>query len=211
MAVREVRHLLAMTRSKRALAFGVTLVATAVHAPARAQETAPECRDTVIAGRVEGGEAFAAALPGGLVFRLDPERQVRNLQGWTIRVTPATDSTKDYAMVVTPPYRGMNARYVSTAYGIPAAETLSLAFREFQYAGAAADHDAAARALDVLLWPASHTETEIDSANAVLKSVPFYPAMLEIEDGGTRDPDGDHPLGLIERIAFRARLCVPRS
>ena len=132
----------------------------------------PECRETIVTGRVERGQAFEAALGNDLVFRLDPETQPTNPPGWTIQITPASDPKADYLMVATPPYRFSNPRYVSTAYGITADAALAWTRREFAFVAAARDFEAARQALGVLLWPGNYSQVEVSEARERLDQLP---------------------------------------
>ena len=134
-----------------------------------------------------------------------------NPPGWTITITPATDSQSDYAMVATPPYRFSNTRYVNTAYGITAEAALSWTPRAFAFVAGASAFESATEALGVLLWPGNYTQAEAAQAETALGEVPTYPGLFWIEDGATtvtRDPS---PRGVIDWIRFRAELCAPES
>jgi hypothetical protein len=165
----------------------------------------------VIEGRVERGGLFEAGFASGLVFRLDPETSRLNPPGWTIRVTPTADTASDYAMVVTPPFRFGNARYVNTAYGVSAENALSMTPRDFQFVADDRNYQVARRALDVLLWPGTHTEAEVAEAEAAMKAVQTFDGRLWIEEGEARVPDSNNPQGVIEWLRFRAELCISQS
>jgi len=64
-------------------------------------------RCTTASGRVVRGQTFEQRIGDGLAFRLTPDPQ-----GWTIGVIRAARPEEDYAGVATPPYRGINPRYV---------------------------------------------------------------------------------------------------
>jgi hypothetical protein len=66
----------------------------------------------------------------------------------------------------------------------------------------AADYAAARRALDVVLWPYSLTDVQVDSARAVLDGLRAYSATFSIEGG-------EHSEGRIEWMAFGLDACVP--
>ena len=158
---------------------------------------------------MERGQAWVAALPGGLEFRLDPEGQGGDPQGWTIRITPVGDPASDYVWVATPPYRFSNPRYLDTGYGVGARAALAWTPREFAYVWSAGDFEFARRAVEVILWPGSHTPEELAGAEAALQRVPTYPGRLRIEDGAAAEPNSLHPWGIIESISFRVELCLP--
>lgn len=188
----------------------ITLVTANPVRTAFAQEPDPTaCHNEVVEGRVSAGEAFEAPITAGLVFRLDPEAHPQNPAGWTIRVTPTAAADSDYAMVATPPYRFRNPRYVDTSYGVTAEEALSLSPRNFSFVTTAGEYRKAMRALDVLLWPGTHTEARIDSARSTMLGLSTYPATFAIGDGAATQAEPDHPLGTIEWMSFRVDLCIP--
>ena len=188
-------------------------VESAVISPTIATATVAEdttsCREHEIAGTVRSREDFKAPLPGGLVFRLDAAKHPSDPSGWTIRITPAADSTADYAMVVTPPYRFSNARYIDTAYETTATAALEMTLRHFAFVASQKDYDVASESLSALLWSGGYTETEIARADSVLSKVKRYPGILWIDDGASIPVSADKPLGLISWIRFRAFLCLP--
>jgi len=193
--------------------FALALVALGpAGSPAYAQEpgtSSLRCDYVVVKGRVERGEAFERAFGPGLVFRLDPEVSDQNPPGWTIRVTPASDATSDYSMVVTPPYRFGNPRYVSTSYAVSAEEALSHSPRAFSFVAHDGAFEGAREALEVLLWPGTSTEAEVAAAEAAVGGIPSFDGRLWIEDGATSEPTSLYPRGAIELLIFRAELCVP--
>lgn len=193
------------------LAFGVALVAAACGQQAATREPGPPpvCRREVIRGRVSKGEEIERPFADQLVFILEPETHPRNPQGWTIRVAPATSRELDYSMVATPPYRFRNPRYVDTGYGVTADEALAWTPRQFAFVASRRDYDSARRALEVLLWPANHTQAQVDSARQELEGLRTYPGTFWIEDGAAAPPSSDRPAGVIEWISFRVELCVP--
>ena len=190
---------------------GAALAVFAACGAAAAQDVSPSppCRAETVVGRITQGEAFSVSLTSGLTFRLEPQSLPQNPPGWTIRVTPPNDPTADYSMVATPPYRFWNPRYLDTSYGVTAAEALGRTPREFRFVGSANDYVAAQGALDILLWPATHTEPEINAANEIMERLPTFRATLRIEDGVTRPPTAESPLGQIEWLSFRLDVCDP--
>lgn len=170
----------------------------------------PPCQVQTLRGHVRHGEPFEAQLPGGLVFRLDPDTMPQNPPGWTIRVGMGTARDEDYSMVVTPPYRFWNPRYVDTAYGVTATEALARTPREFSFVASSADYQTAKEALDVLLWPYTYSEAEVKAADQELSSLPRYPGIFWIEDGAAAPPDAGREGGIIQWITFRVDVCVPR-
>ena len=196
---------------QRQLVSALVMVAAGATVSGQARQLQAPCQETVITGRVEHGLAFEAAFTDDLVFRLTPETHPNNPHGWTIQITPATDSASDYAMVATPPYRFSNPRYVDTAYGITAQAALSWTPREFAFVTDAPAYESAMEALDVLLWSGNHTPADVSQAETTLQDVLTYPGRFWIEDGATTEPGDTSPEGDIDWIRFRAELCVPES
>jgi len=168
------------------------------------------CVTERLTGSVSTGQEFQADLGAALRFRLDPGSGGANPPGWTIRVTPPDAPQSDHAMVATPPYRFANPRYVDTAYGVTAEEALAMSPRSFAFVASAEDYGAARDALDVLLWPAEHTEAEVEAARSTMADLPVYPATFTILEGSTLAGDSAHPNGVIERMSFEVELCLPR-
>lgn len=172
-------------------------------------QQAPPCRVETLDGRVSRGDSFETSLPGGLVFQLEPELMPQNPAGWTIRVSPESAREDDYSMVATPPYRFWNPRYVDTSYGVTATEALALNRRDFAFVAFADDYRTAREALDVLLWPGSRPDEEVQAAAAELSALRTYPATFWILDGTATPPDSTRPGGAIDSLSFRVELCVP--
>ncbi|MGA7303762.1 MAG: hypothetical protein WBW88_02760, partial [Rhodothermales bacterium] len=93
------------------LCYSVILAGSTV---CHAQESVRLCPDTTMSGTVEQGERFEQFFGDSLKFVLDPSKSPPNPDGWTIRVV-GPDSTHDYLLVATPPYRFSNPRYLDTS------------------------------------------------------------------------------------------------
>ena len=184
-------------------------MATLALAAPLAAQSSPPCQLQVFRGRVNAGQTYRVELSDALVFRLDADSLEANPPGWIIRVAPPATSDDDYSMVATPPYRFANARYVDTSYGVTAEQALAHTPRAFAFVASPADYASARRALDVLLWPYSFTDAQVDSAGAVLDALPAYPATFFIEGGEVSAPTPTYPVGRIEWMTFRLEACVP--
>ncbi len=191
------------------LASGLAIVSAGLTASGQAPSPTPACRETVVSGRVERGQAFEAALGTDLMFRLAPETHPENPPGWTIQISPAAEPQADYLMVATPPYRFSNPRYVSTAYGITVAAALSWTPREFAFVAESADFDTARDAIGVLLWPGNHSQAEVAAEPQALDRLTTYPGALRIEGGAASPPEATVAGSAISWMAFTAELCVP--
>ena len=120
--------------------------------------TATACRAADFTGEVGRGQRFERRIEGDLVFLLDPD--LAPSLGWTIKVVRAPRDDEDYAAVVTPPHRGINARFIEGWHfrdpdntgpnlgGVNAPP----ARRDFSFVVKREDYRAAADALDRLLW-----------------------------------------------------------
>jgi hypothetical protein len=174
----------------------------------QASDPAP-CRQVLLRGRVTANQSFDAPLSPSLTFRLDADTIPANPPGWTIRVTPPDAPDRDHAMIATPPYRFWNPRYVDTGYGVSAAEALANTPRDFAFVATDDDFDRGSRALDVLLWSYSFTDSQVDSASAAMDALRVYPASFTIENGEASEPSSARPLGRIEWMSFRLDACIP--
>jgi hypothetical protein len=173
------------------------------------EDAAWQCADTVIFGRVDQGESFSASFAEGLVVRLEPEVFSANPQGWTLSVTPESDSLADYSFAATPPYRFWNARYLDTSYGVSAEAALSMSRRDFRYLVTASDHEIGLESVATVLWPGESSDAEVERARERLEELVTGDGTLWIEDGSSSSPDAANPLGLIEWMSFRIELCTP--
>ena len=176
---------------------------------AQVSDTTASCQAETLRGRVVQGELYEARIRGGLVFRLDPHPVGEGPQGWTIRVVPETRPDTDYSWVATPPYRYWNPRYLDTSYGVSAAETLARTPREFWFVASPEDYEAATEALDVLLWPYTQAQAEVDAAAERLSGLTTYAGTLWVEDGSVVPADAVPATTAIAWLGFRVRLCVP--
>ena len=116
------------------------------------------CRPADFTGEVGRGQRFERRIEGDLVFLLDPDPAPS--LGWTIKVVRAPRDDEDYAAVVTPPHRGINARFIegwhfrnpdNTGPNLGGVNTPP-ARRDFSFVVKREDYRAAADALDRLLW-----------------------------------------------------------
>lgn len=62
-------------------------------------------------GEIVHGQRFERPIVDGLIFRLDPEPGAAGT-GWMVRVIRLPEEDEDYAGVMTPPYRGVNHRFI---------------------------------------------------------------------------------------------------
>lgn len=114
-------------------------------------------------GEVSRGQTFQKEVGENLLFRLVPDEF-----GWVMSVTSKTNPEEDFLWVASPPYRLDNPRYLGTAYGHSAKEAASWSPRSFHFVLDEASYHKASDAVQRLLWPYSHTESELAEADQAL-------------------------------------------
>lgn len=126
----------------------------------------PQTRREHLSGEVFHGQEFRRELSSGLIFRLRPTDA-----GWTIEVVPkarCAEVDEDWACVVNPPFRYYNSRYLDVSYDTTAAEAVAMSPREVFFVTTCEDYKSESRRVETVLWPGSHTKTEVDEALAKL-------------------------------------------
>ncbi len=112
------------------------------------------------------GQSFEREIGGDLVFRLVP-----NGYGWTIWVGTRATGDADFSAVATPPFRGMNHRYIegwhfrnveNSGANEPGPKNVNAPqeVREFALVTNESDYRIAGEALDKLIRPSSPGERE---------------------------------------------------
>ena len=145
-------------------------------------------RDTVrFSGAVRRGSTFRHAMSAGLEFRLSPIAGVSN-GAWEIGVWPRDSVPIDYAAVVTPPYRGVNARDIEGWHfrnqdntgpnqgGVNAPQRE----RDFFFVENRADFDTCYIALERVMWSYNYTDATVDRASTLLDSLATGSGMLNL-------------------------------
>jgi hypothetical protein len=140
---------------------------------------APATRDTIrFSGLVHRAETYRHTLRNGLEFRLTPMAGVSD-GSWRIGVWPGDSVAIDYAAVATPPFRGMNPRYIEGWHfrnqrntgpnlgdvNAPQEE------REFQFVESRAAFDSCYAAVERVMWPFHLSEAVVERAGAMLDSL----------------------------------------
>jgi hypothetical protein len=154
------------------------------------------------------GELFEQPLADGLVFRLVPDTY-----GWTIAVIDGRHPTEDYVAVATPPFRGINHRFLEGWHFRNQANTgpnqgdvnAPQREREFGFVLTPADYEQASKALDTLLWGA-HPEAEREQARATLDAASRGHGTLRIT-GMTLGNLVAGAQAWFETLEFDAELC----
>jgi hypothetical protein len=170
----------------------------------------------VFEGSVRRGEAFERPLPDGLVFALRPQAH-----GWLVWLGEPAQPSANYAVVATPPYRGVNPTQIEGWHFRNADNTGPNAVgtknvnapqdvRAFHFVASPEAYRATARDLEVALWGAGETEDEVSAArDRLLGGAGKGAGTLEI----TRLELGNLVPGArawIERMAFTVTL-VPAA
>jgi hypothetical protein len=131
---------------------------------------------------------------GDLRFRLTPHAGEPGV-GWTLTLCQR-DTLDDFVAVVTPPYRGVNARDIHAWHfaergpdGTP--PNAPREQREFRFVRGAREHSAALSALQLALWPNGRPMSSVDSALAVVESLAVGHGTLTMRNVRRGAPDRD--------------------
>jgi hypothetical protein len=122
-----------MNRLKRAAAKALAWVA--ILAPGAGYGAAPGhvCSKVVLAGEVNSGQEWKAAIGQGWVFRMMPIRGA-NFSGWDLVVDEAAGAGyPDALLLASPPYNSINEREVGTTYGLRAQDAIGWNPRSFHF------------------------------------------------------------------------------
>jgi tetratricopeptide (TPR) repeat protein len=167
-------------------------------------------RCTTASGHVVRGQTFEQRIGDGLVFRLTPDPQ-----GWTIGVIRAGRPEEDYAGIATPPYRGINPRYVEGWHFRNRANTgpnegdvnAPQHERGFAFVVTPEGYRAAATALDTLLWGLP-SEVERARAREALQAASRGRGALRIT-GSTLGNLVPGAQARFESLTFDLEFCRP--
>jgi len=129
------------------------------------------CQLAELTGEVKAGESFAAAIGGGLEFRL---HALPGKKGWDIQMDQlGHTSYPDYVELATPPYRSMNERELATTFGVRAQEAISWNPRNFHFVTNAQQFAQGAKSFAIVagIGPQNHGPAEMRQAQVELGSV----------------------------------------
>src|SRR5262249_44587453 len=137
-----------------------------------------------------------------LVFVLQPSDD-----GWIIDVLPESEDSEcvDYSRVLSSPLRGRNSNDLNTSYGVAARDALRLS-REVAFVLHENDFSKAATLRQMLLWPYTYSDKEIEEAEAKYGISASGRASLRVLQSKISD-SGE--LGKIEWIKFEVTVKFP--
>jgi hypothetical protein len=162
-------------------------------------------------GEVSAGKVFERGFGPGLVFRLSPMDD-EETPGWVIVIESRDSSTyAEYSWVLTPPYRGMNPRYLHVGYGQSASDVVNGGPHRFRFVRNLPDYDRARQNVSVVLGrvalPAGKNyQDAFDESLKNMEGIPYCTGSLKILDShlGT-NPDKSRQF--IDWIKFEVELC----
>ncbi len=170
----------------------------------------PVCAAEAIcfAGEVSAGKDFRHAISDQMDFLLDPADA-----GWDIKIVPLypQPNCDEFASVLTPPYRGHSGLDIDMSYGVSAEEEVAASPRQFRFVTNCSDYKTESDRLQIVLWPYSYTEKQVDKATADLGSTPHGAARLWITDSKISHAadTADNKLGNIEWMRFTLEIRLP--
>lgn len=195
---------------------GLVVVSSCTGAASKFSDTAA---DEVIffTGKVSRGQSFVRDLDEGLRFRL--VYGAGDGEGWHIWVGDSEQLDHDFSRCVTPPFRGLNSRYIEGWHfrndensGPRTTDDHSAPqeARHFAFVLSEADYHAADGALDKLLWPYQYSEEEVQQAQQIYDQLETATGVLTI----TGLELGNLIAGeraWIEQMEFEVELVLPND
>ena len=175
---------------------------------------APGLQRTVrFSGEVLKGRSFEKPIGANLFFRLVPEAL-----GWSISVGSKA-GPGNFCGVVTPPYRGVNGLHIEGRHfrnsdnsgpNKPGPKNVNAPqqSRQFYFVLDDADYRRAFDALQVLLWPYTHSNQQIDEAENVHAKLVKGKGGLTIRDLKLNALEVGKQAG-IDRMTFDVELTFP--
>lgn len=204
---------------------------SAIFAPMRSLYRTGAFALLLVAGLPQAAPADPLSLEGEiqrgdtLVHRFEKDdgkfeiRMVPVQQGWGIWVGDPSDRQRNYVIVATPPFRGINPAVIqgwhfrnsdNTGPNRAGEDHVNAPgrIRTFAFVLDGAGYQAAHEALDILMWPEGREASEIDAARTRLDAVPKANVTLEIEALELGNlVEGQK--AWIERLAFRLQIDHP--
>jgi hypothetical protein len=175
-------------------------------------------RSVRFVGEVTQGLEFRKSIGRGLEFVLSQDSMGGGITGWTIKISPqgqqSSSEYRDFAWVVTPPFRFQNELYLDTSYGTAAQEAVALSAREFNFVLNCEDYKEEYARVERLLWPANHPEEEVTDARAKVGQIRHGTGRLRIKDSQYTPGDKSSTpvrLGEIHWIKFEVEIKFPEG
>lgn len=163
--------------------------------------------EPIFTGEVERGKAFDHDIGHGLDFHLDPNPDVGS--GWDIEIVKngdLSDDREDFVAVATPPYHLFNQRYLSTAYGNTAKDSVAITPRRFYFVESPADYKIADQEVNFNTFPTHATSDEVDAADDQARKIFVGRGDLLILDSRITPATEKDNRGTIDWIKFEVRL-----
>lgn len=194
----------------RSIAIAALILSLALSLPAQADPL--ELR-----GEAQRGETLIHAFEhDGRKYQL---RLLPVADGWSVWIGDPINRDRNYVLPATPPYRGINPAVIqgwhfrnadNTGPNKPGEVNVNAPgrIRKFAFVLDGAGDQVGREAMDILLWPEGHKESEIMAAEKRLKEIPKAGVTLEIEALELGNlVKGEQ--AWIERMAFRLRIELP--
>jgi len=162
-------------------------------------------------GEVSRGQAFEKEIGHNLIFRLIPWEH-----GWFISVGGQANADRDFAEVVTPPYRGVNELQIAGWHFRNADNSgpnkgdvnAPQEIREFRFVLNKEDYNKASDALERMLWPYQYSEEQIKEAEKIHGELKTAKGVLTIKDMRLGNLEMG-PRAWFEYMKFEVELYLP--
>jgi tetratricopeptide (TPR) repeat protein len=162
---------------------------------------------TTFVGEAFRGKDFEKEFGAGLVFRLAAQDDLQ-APGWEVQVRGKDSTDAEYSWVVTPPFRGLNPRYLFVGYGLSAAEIVE-GGASFKFVRTKPDYDRARANVQIILGRRSDGRPYQEAFDAALEDsgkIPYCVGALRILNSKLTPAEEGRPQA-IDWIQFEVELC----
>ncbi|MGB9028553.1 MAG: hypothetical protein WCC27_00425 [Acidobacteriaceae bacterium] len=177
-------------------------------APARKPVCSPAA--VCFSGEASAGKSFRQAINSQLEFLFDPDDA-----GWTIEIVPLEPQPNcdEFAAVLTPPYRYHADLDIDMTYGISAEEEVADSPRRFSFVTNCGDYKIESDRLQIVLWPYSFSEQQVNKATAALGTSAHASGCLWIVASKISHAadTSENKLGAIEWMRFSVEIRLPNA
>jgi hypothetical protein len=172
----------------------------------------PVCSAAAVcfSGEVSAGKYFRRGMNDQIDFLLEPADS-----GWTIKIVPLQPQPNcdEFAAVLTPPYRYHSDLDVDMTYGVSAEEEVADSPRQFSFVTNCSDYKTESDRLQIVLWPYSYSEQQVDKATAALGTSPhgsgcFWIVASKISHAADTP---ENKLGAIDWMRFTVEIRLPNG